>query len=118
MHAVQSKNYAEDPIRFLPSPGPLDVFRPPCGDGIRVDTGYAEGGGITPYYDPLVAKVIVHADERNGAIGKLRDALDEFAIEGIKTNIPFIRAVLENESFVVGDVHTGLAAETVASLKA
>ena len=117
-HAIQARVYAEDPIRFLPSPGPLDVFRPPRGDGIRVDTGYAEGGGITPYYDPLVAKVIVHADERNGAIGKLSDALDEFAIEGIKTNIPFIRAVLGNESFVAGDVHTGLAAEVVASLKA
>ncbi len=117
-HAIQARVYAEDPIRFLPSPGPLDVFRPPRGDGIRVDTGYAEGSRITPYYDPLVAKVIVHADERNGAIGKLRDALDEFAIEGIKTNIPFIQAALGNESFVSGDVHTGLAEEVVASLKA
>ena len=117
-HAIQARVYAEDPIRFLPSPGPLDVFRPPRGDGVRVDTGYAEGGRITPYYDPLVAKVIVHADERDGAVGKLRDALDGFAIEGIKTNIPFIRAALENESFAAGDVHTGLAEEVVASLKA
>ena len=117
-HAIQARVYAEDPIRFLPPPG-----RSTC-SALRAETasastpGYAEGGRITPYYDPLVAKVIVHADERNGAIGKLHDALDEFAIEGIKTNIPFIQAALGNESFVSGDVHTGLAEEVVASLKA
>ncbi len=117
-HAIQARVYAEDPIRFFPSPGPLDVFRPPQGGGVRVDTGFAEGGTVTPYYDPLVAKVIVRADDRNGAIRKLGEALDEFAIEGIKTNIPFIRAALGNERFVSGDVHTGLADEVVASLKA
>ena len=71
-----------------------------------------------PYYDPLIAKVIVHAGDRNGAVRKLGDALDEFEIEGIKTNIPFIQETLKNESFVSGAVHTGLAEEVVASLKA
>ena len=117
-HSIQARVYAEDPIKFLPSPGPLQVFRPPQGDGIRVDTGFAEGGTITPYYDPLIAKVIVHAGDRAGAVRKLGDALDEFEIEGIKTNIPFIRETLKNESFVSGAVHTGLAEEVVASLKA
>ncbi len=116
-HAIQARVYAEDPIKFFPSPGPLNVFRPPQGDGIRVDTGFAEGGTITPYYDPMIAKVIVHAEDRGGAIGKLREALDEFTIEGIKTNIPFILATLQNEAFVSGAVHTGLAEEVVATLK-
>ena len=116
-HAIQARVYAEDPIKFFPSPGPLDVFRPPQGDGIRVDTGFAEGGAITPYYDPMIAKVIVHAEDRDGAIAKLREALDEFTIEGIKTNIPFILATLQNEAFVSGAVHTGLAEDVVATLK-
>ena len=116
-HSIQARVYAEDPIKFFPSPGPLNVFRPPTGDGIRVDTGFAEGGTITPYYDPMIAKVIVHAPDRDGAIGKLSEALDEFTIEGIKTNIPFILATLKNESFASGAVHTGLAEEVVATLK-
>ena len=116
-HSIQARVYAEDPIKFFPSPGPLNVFRPPQGDGIRVDTGFAEGGAITPYYDPMIAKVIVHAPNRDAAIGKLGEALDEFTIEGIKTNIPFILATLQNEAFVSGAVHTGLAEEVVATLK-
>lgn len=116
-HAIQARVYAEDPIKFFPSPGPLDVFRPPEGDGIRVDTGFAEGGAITPYYDPMIAKVIVHGKDRDAAIALLTEALDDFAIEGIKTNIPFILAALKNEAFVSGDVHTGLAADIVETLK-
>lgn len=116
-HSIQARVYAEDPIKFFPSPGPLDVFRPPTGDGIRVDTGFAEGGTVTPYYDPMIAKVIVHGDDRQGAIDKLSEALDEFTIEGIKTNIPFILAALNNESFMSGAVHTGLAEQVVATMK-
>ncbi len=116
-HSIQARVYAEDPIKFFPSPGPLEVFRPPSGDGIRVDTGFAEGGTVTPYYDPMIAKVIVRGDDRQDAIDKLREALDEFMIEGIKTNIPFIQATLQNEAFVSGAVHTGLAEDVVATLK-
>ncbi|MBH64490.1 MAG: biotin carboxylase [Alphaproteobacteria bacterium] len=116
-HSIQARVYAEDPIKFFPSPGPLEVFRPPSGDGIRVDTGFAEGGTVTPYYDPMIAKVIVRGDERQDAIDKLSEALDEFTIEGIKTNIPFIQATLQNEAFVSGAVHTGLAEDVVATLK-
>tara|TARA_A100001037_G_scaffold167649_1_gene150710 strand:+ start:1579 stop:2928 length:1350 start_codon:yes stop_codon:yes gene_type:complete len=116
-HSIQARVYAEDPIKFFPSPGPLEVFRPPSGDGIRVDTGFAEGGTVTPYYDPMIAKVIVRGDDRQDAIDKLSEALDEFTIEGIKTNIPFIQATLQNEAFVSGAVHTGLAEDVVATLK-
>jgi acetyl-CoA carboxylase biotin carboxylase subunit len=116
-HAIQARIYAEDPIRFFPSPGPLKVFRPPQGDGIRVDTGYREGGAITPYYDPMVAKLIVRGSDRNAAIKRLIEALDDFPIEGIKTNIPFIQAVLKNDAFVSGAVHTGLASEVVETMK-
>ena len=116
-HSIQARVYAEDPIKFFPSPGPLNVFRPPTGDGIRIDTGFAEGGTVTPYYDPMIAKVIVRGDDRQDAINKLSGALDEFTIEGIKTNIPFILAALKNESFISGDVHTGLAEQIVTTMK-
>ena len=116
-HSIQARIYAEDPIKFFPSPGPLDVFHPPEGYGIRVDTGFAEGGTVTPYYDPMIAKVIVHAADRDAAITRLAEALDEFTIEGIKTNIPFIIATLKNEAFVSGAVHTGLGEDVVATLK-
>ena len=71
-HALEFRIYAEDPVRFLPSPGPLTVFRPPEGEGIRVDAGYAEGGVVTPYYDPLLAKLIVSGRTRDEAIGRAR----------------------------------------------
>jgi len=108
-HAVQARVYAEDPIKFFPSPGHLETFRPPAGEGIRVETGYAEGMDVTPFYDPMIAKVIARAEDRKTAITRLRDALAVFSISGPKTNIPFLLEVLDSEEFQSGQVHTGLA---------
>jgi acetyl-CoA carboxylase biotin carboxylase subunit len=112
-HAIQARVYAEDPVKFMPSPGPLDKFRPPEGDGIRVDTGFAEGMAVTPFYDPLVAKVIGKGKDRQQAIDRLIAALENFEIEGIKSNIPALVQILRSDSFRAGDVHTGLTAEII-----
>jgi len=109
-HAIEARVYAEDPKNFFPSPGPLTVFRPPADSaGLRVETGYAEGVAVTPFYDPMIAKVIAHADTREAAMDKLADALSSFEITGIKTNIPFVLKALANDDFRAGNVHTGLA---------
>lgn len=107
-HALEARIYAEDPIRFLPSPGVLDVFRPPVLAGVRVETGYREGNAVTPYYDPMIAKVIAKAPTRPEAIRLLSSALTAFEIEGVRTNIAFVLAVLEDEAFRRGDVDTAL----------
>ena len=112
-HAIQARVYAEDPKRFLPSPGRLAEFAPPSGPCVRVETGYAAGREVTPHYDPLLAKVIVRAATRHEAIDRLIDALGEFRIAGVKHNIPALVAILGSDEFRAGDVHTGLAAQVV-----
>ena len=114
-HAIQARVYAEDPKRFLPSPGTLREFSPPQRiDGIRVETGYAAGREVTPHYDPLLAKVIAHATSRSEAIDKLIAALQVFRIEGVKHNVPALIPILDSDEFRGGQVHTGLAAKIVA----
>ena len=113
-HAIEVRVYAEDSRRFLPSPGPLRVFRPPSGENIRVETGYAEGNTVTPFYDPMLAKVIARGATREQAIACMREALDMFVIEGVKTNIAFAGQVLADDAFRAGDTHTGLAADVLA----
>jgi len=113
-HAIQARVYAEDPKRFLPSPGTLAEFAPPSGAGIRVETGYAAGRDVTPHYDPMIAKVIARADTRAAAIDKLVEALKAFRIEGLKHNIPALLAILDSGEFRDGRVHTGLAAQIVS----
>ncbi|MFZ9561639.1 MAG: acetyl-CoA carboxylase biotin carboxylase subunit [Burkholderiales bacterium] len=110
-HAIQARVYAEDPKNFFPSPGKLTVFRPPEGEGIRVDTGYAEGRDVTPHYDPMIAKVIVRAATREVAIDKLVEALGGFDIQGLKHNIPAVINILRSEQFRSGRVHTGIIGE-------
>ncbi|HSN20940.1 MAG TPA: biotin carboxylase N-terminal domain-containing protein, partial [Usitatibacter sp.] len=117
-HAIQARVYAEDPKRFLPSPGKLAVFAPPSDPGIRVETGYAAGREVTPYYDPLLAKVIARAETREAAIDKLVAALQMFRIEGVKHNVPALVAILDSEEFRDGRVHTGLAAQIVSRASA
>jgi acetyl-CoA carboxylase biotin carboxylase subunit len=112
-HAIQARVYAEDPKNFFPSPGRLNVFRLPRDKGVRVETGYAEGRDVTPHYDPMIAKVIVHAETRARAIERLADALAAFEIQGIKHNIPAVLAVLRSEPFRAGRVHTGLIPEVL-----
>ena len=116
-HAMEARVYAEDPVRFFPSPGRLARFAVPGGPGIRVETGYAEGCEVTPFYDPMLAKVIVHAPNREHAIQKLSDALSAFEVQGVKTNIPFVQRILASEDFRAGRVHTGQAAEVLAAQK-
>lgn len=108
-HAIEARIYAEDPVKFFPSPGPLKVFRPPQGRGVRVETGFAEGAVVTPFYDPMIALVIVKGKNRVEAMDLMYEALGEFAIEGIKTNIPFVRGLMKYGPFREGRVHTGLA---------
>lgn len=114
-HAIQARVYAEDPVKFFPSPGPLEKYRPPEGDGIRVETGFAEGMEVTPFYDPLLAKVIAKGKDRAEATQNLISALENFQIEGIKCNIPALVQILRSEGFQAGDVHTGLVAEVIQS---
>jgi acetyl-CoA carboxylase biotin carboxylase subunit len=113
-HAIQARVYAEDPKNFYPSPGNLKVFRPPQDKSVRVETGYAEGRDVTPHYDPMIAKVIVHAGTRDEAIERLSAALEAFEIQGLKNNIPAVLAVLRSEPFRAGRVHTGLIPEVLA----
>jgi acetyl-CoA carboxylase biotin carboxylase subunit len=112
-HAIQARVYAEDPKRFFPSPGNLRTFRPPQQAGVRVETGYAEGRDVTPHYDPLLAKVIVHAPSREEALNRLVEALENFAIEGVKNNVPALLKILASPQFRAGDVHTGLVSEVI-----
>ena len=117
-HAIQARVYAEDPKNFFPSPGKLKVFRPPRDPRVRIETGYAEGRDVTPHYDPMIAKVIVHAETRERAIDGLIEALAAFDIEGIKHNIPAVLAVLRSEPFRAGRVHTGLIPEVLSQRRA
>ena len=112
-HAIQLRVYAEDSKRFYPSPGKLQTFKLPALKGIRVETGYREGMDVTPYYDPLLAKIIAHAPTRDLAIAQLMRALDATTISGVSTNIEALRQILQSSSFVSGAVHTGLALEVV-----
>lgn len=114
-HAIQARVYAEDPKRFFPSPGRLIVFKPPRDPTVRVETGYAEGQEVTTHYDPMLAKVIVHAPTRNQAIDQLIAALRNFRIEGVKNNIPALLGILDSPEFRAGEVHTGLLAEVLAN---
>ena len=117
-HAIECRIYAENPDRnFLPSPGLLERFQPPpASDGIRLDTGVAEGDRITPYYDPMIAKLIAHGADRAGAIDRMLTALGEFRIEGIVTNIEFLGRVVGHDAFRAGETHTGFVEEHMSDL--
>lgn len=108
-HALEARVYAEDPVRFLPSPGVLRVFAPPVLSGVRIETGYAEGCRVSSHYDPMLAKVIAHAATREQALDLLKTALEQFRVEGVKTNIPFVLRVLDDPEFRAGRVCTGMA---------
>jgi acetyl-CoA carboxylase, biotin carboxylase subunit len=113
-HAIELRVYAEDPVRFLPSPGTITAWTEPSGDGIRVDSGYAAGNTVTPYYDPLLAKLCVHGDDREDALQRARRAVAGFTVSGPKTNLPFLAELLDHPAFIAGDYHTG----TVESMRA
>ena len=107
-HAIEARIYAEDPDNnFVPSPGQILVYRPSGGIGVRVDSGVYQGAVVTVYYDPMVAKLITWGRDRGEAIERMRRALFEFVVKGIKTSIPFHQRVLNNEVFLSGRYDTG-----------
>ncbi len=105
-HAIESRIYAEDPVRFFPSPGTISEYSEPFGQGIRVDSGYGAGGLVSQFYDPLVAKLITGGDDRDMAIKRMVLALDNYHIKGIKTNIDFLKKVFVAPLFVNGGYDT------------
>jgi acetyl-CoA carboxylase biotin carboxylase subunit len=118
-HAIELRINAEDPSRdFLPAPGRVTRFHPPLGPGVRIDTHVVEGYEIPPFYDSLVAKVIVWAEDREGAIRRARRALTEFELDGVPTTRELAIDILESEPFTSGRYTTGFLAEAGASLGA
>ena len=109
-HALEFRVYAEDPVRFLPSPGAITEWEQPAGPGIRVDAGYEAGNTVTQFYDPLLAKLCVHGGTRDEALGRAREAVAAFRLAGPKTNLPFHADLLANEPFVSGDYDTSVVA--------
>ncbi|MFK0333739.1 acetyl/propionyl/methylcrotonyl-CoA carboxylase subunit alpha [Rhizobium sp. NPDC090275] len=106
-HSIECRINAEDPNSFLPSAGTIETLSLPEGSGVRVDTHIHAGYRVSPYYDSLIAKLIVHADSRPAAIATMREALAAMRIDGISTNLPFLRALFEDEAFGHGetDIH-------------
>jgi len=117
-HAIEARIYAEDPDRgFLPSIGRLvHLAAPPADVDVRVDTGVRAGDEITPYYDPMIAKLIVHGEDRPTALRKLSEALAAYEIVGVATNVAFLSRVVAHEAFASGRVDTGLIARHHATL--
>jgi acetyl-CoA carboxylase biotin carboxylase subunit len=107
-HGLECRIYAEDPDNnFLPSPGRIQGLRVPHGPGVRDDSGAYEGGEVPIFYDPLISKLITWGDTRAGALARMRRALAEYEVRGIKTTIPFFEWVLEDEDFKAGRFDTG-----------
>ncbi|VAW82023.1 Biotin carboxylase of acetyl-CoA carboxylase, partial [hydrothermal vent metagenome] len=106
-HAVECRINAEDPKNFLPSPGPITQYHAPGGPGIRVDTHIYNGYNVPPYYDSMIAKLIAHGDDRAAAMARMRGALAEIVIDGIKTNIPLHQDICSDAAFLAGgtDIH-------------
>jgi acetyl-CoA carboxylase biotin carboxylase subunit len=107
-HAIELRINAEDPKRFLPGPGAITTWTEPTGEGVRVDSGYAAGTTVTPFYDSLMAKLIIFGPDRATAIERARAAVAGFEIAGPKCNLPFFAEVLDNPEFVSGDYDTGI----------
>jgi len=106
-HAIECRINAEDPYRnFQPSPGLITAYHPPGGPGVRVDTHVYAGYRVPPYYDSLLAKVIVHGNDRTEALSRMGQALDSFILEGVTTTIPFLARVIRHPDFVAGNVDT------------
>ncbi|MFI7219325.1 acetyl/propionyl/methylcrotonyl-CoA carboxylase subunit alpha [Micromonospora maritima] len=109
-HAIELRINAEDPKRFLPGPGAITTWNEPSGAGVRVDSGYVAGNTVTPFYDSLLAKLIVSGATREEAVERARAAVAQFEIAGPKCNLPFFAELLENPEFLSGDYDTGIVA--------
>lgn len=108
--AIECRVYAEDPVRFLPSTGTITHLRVPGGPHVRDDSGVYEGSEISMFYDPMVSKLVVWGEDREQALGRMRRALDEYAVRGIQTNLSFHRRVMRHEGFCSGIYDTGFIA--------
>ncbi|MGB9721831.1 MAG: acetyl-CoA carboxylase biotin carboxylase subunit [bacterium] len=116
-HAIESRIYAEDPDNnFIPSPGKILFVQEPQGPGIRVDSGIYSNWNVPPYYDPILAKLIVWAETRKDSIARTIQALKNYVILGIKTNIPFLKRIIETPQFINGELHTHFIDENLQSL--
>jgi len=106
-HAIECRVTAEDPDTFMPTPGRVTAFHAPGGLGVRVDSALYAGYVVPPYYDSMVAKLIVHAPTRPEAIARMRRAIDEFAVMGIQTSLPLHQRILADPTFQAGtyDIH-------------
>jgi acetyl-CoA carboxylase biotin carboxylase subunit len=104
-HAIECRLNAEDPKTFMPCPGTIDQFHMPGGPGIRCDTHIYNSYVVPPYYDSMIGKLIAHGDDRQSAINRMRTALQEMIIEGIKTNIPLQRDILDDNAFAIGSLN-------------
>jgi len=109
-HAIELRINAEDPKRFLPGPGAITEWIEPSGDGVRVDAGYAAGTTVTPFYDSLMAKLVVHGDDRDEALDRAAAAVEAFTITGPKSNLAFHAELLANPEFRSGRYDTALIA--------
>lgn len=107
-HAIELRVNAEDPKRFLPGPGAITTWTEPTGEGVRVDSGYVAGNTVTPFYDSLMAKLIVSGVDRAEAISRARAAVAQFQLAGPKNNLPFFAELLDNPEFLSGDYDTGI----------
>ena len=105
-HSIECRVNAEHPEKFTPSPGKITVFNTPGGTGVRVDTAQYEGGVVPPYYDSMIAKLIVHGRDREEAMARMRRALSQFVVQGIHTTIPLHQKIFEDEEFKKGDFDT------------
>ena len=106
-HAIEARIIAEDPERdFIPCPGRVTRWTPPAGEGVRVDSAIVEGGMVPPFYDSMIAKLIVHGDSRDHAVERLAKALDQFHVEGIATNLPLLRFIVAHPDFKTNNVDT------------
>jgi acetyl-CoA carboxylase biotin carboxylase subunit len=115
-HAIECRVYAEDPdAGFLPSPGRISALRVPGGPGVRDDSGVVEGGEVPIHYDPLVSKLIVWAESREEALVRMRRAVGEYRVVGIKTTLPFFERVLSHPAFVAGDFDTSFVDSVLGS---
>ncbi len=117
-HAIECRINAEDPRTFAPSPGLVSYYHPPGGMHVRVDSGLYAGYRIPPYYDSMIAKLIVYGRTRQGCIMRLKRALEEFVVQGVKTTIPLHQALLDEPDFLSGEYTIKWLEQWLAELEA
>jgi acetyl-CoA carboxylase biotin carboxylase subunit len=101
-HSIECRINAEDAFKFIPSPGRITMWHPPGGPGVRVDSHAYTNYYVPPYYDSMIGKIIVHGDTREHALARMRTALAEMVVEGIQTNVPLHREIMQDPQFIEG----------------